>query len=206
MILIGASGHAHSCIEVIESGREFQVLGLIGLQSELDIDSVLGHAVIGWDTELERLREKYTYAHIGIGQIKTPSKRISIFHKLKALKYELPAIISVNAVISRFATIGEASIVMHGAIVNANAKIGANCIINSMALIEHDAKIKDHCHISTGVIINGGVEIGEGTFVGSGSIIKQGVKVGKNCIIEMGSKIFSNVADEVYVKNRLSDD
>jgi sugar O-acyltransferase (sialic acid O-acetyltransferase NeuD family) len=200
LLLIGASGHAHSCIEVIESANEFQVLGLIGVQAELDVDSVLGHAVIGKDAELESLREKYTYAHIGIGQIKTPSKRISVFNLLRVLKYELPVIVSPKSMISRFASIGDGTIVMHGAIVNSNAQIGENCIINSAALVEHDVIIHNHCHISTGALVNGGVLIGEGTFIGSGAMIKQGVKIGRNCVIEMGSKIFADIADGSYIK------
>ena len=67
-----------------------------------------------------------------------------------------------HAHVSRHATLGAGTIVMHGAVVNAGAVVGRNCIINSQSLVEHDAVIGDHCHIATAAAINSGVRIGAG--------------------------------------------
>ena len=200
IILIGAGGHARACIDVIEKEGQFRIAGLVE-KDESTTAKNIGYPVIGVDDDLETLRKKYTYALVTVGQIKSPETRIKIYKMLKALKYQLPIVISPSAYISKHAEIGEGTIIMHGAIVNAVARIGANCIINNTALVEHDVKIGDHCHIATGAIVNGEVEVGEGTFIGSGVVTKQTISIGKRCIIGAGCVIKKDVPDNQVVKN-----
>jgi len=75
---------------------------------------------------------------VTVGQIKSNSLRVKLFTILKDIGYTLPPIISPLAYLSKHATIGEGTIIMHHALVNANAKVGKNCIINTKALIEHE--------------------------------------------------------------------
>lgn len=184
LILIGAGGHANSCIDVIEEQGIFNIVGLIGLKSQLNT-RLLGYEVIGADSDIGRLSRIYRYALITVGQIQTGERRKALYDQALAGGFQFPSIISPNAYISRYAQIGDGTIVMHGAIVNAGANIGRNCIINSNALIEHSVNVGDNCHISTGVILNGDVRIGDDSFIGSGSVIKQGVSVGDRCIVGM---------------------
>jgi sugar O-acyltransferase (sialic acid O-acetyltransferase NeuD family) len=195
IILIGAGGHARSCIDVIEQNGIFNIAGFIGTQDELH-NEIMGYSVLGIDNDLPDLVKKYKYAIITVGQIETHAIRQSLYKKLVQLGFLLPSIISPIAHVSKNAVIGNGSIIMHGAIVNSNAKVGNNCIINSSALIEHDANIGHHSHISTGAIVNGGVSVGLGSFIGSGSVIKQGVTLGKGCIVGMGLSIRHNHADQ----------
>ena len=125
---------------------------------------------------MEKLSNKYQYACITIGQVKTPQIRIKLYKWLKELGYELPIIISPMAYVSKYSNIHEGTIIMHHVLVNANAKIGRNCIINTKALIEHDAVVEDNCHISTGAILNGGVIVKNGTFYGSNATSKEYVE------------------------------
>ena len=187
LILIGAGGHARSCIDVIEQEGCFQIAGLVGLSEQKDIKcTYYDYSVIGSDKDLCKLAKLYRYALIAVGQIQTSEQRILLYQKALKLGFQLPTIIAPTAHVSRHSSIGYGTIIMHSAIVNAGARIGNNCIINSRSLIEHDAKVEDHCHISTGAIINGGVSVGSGSFIGSGSIIKQGVTIGRECQVGMG--------------------
>lgn len=185
LILIGAGGHAHSCIDVIEQHGGFQIAGLIGLPNEMNADH-LGYSVIGIDDDLPRLAKTIQYALITLGQIKTPSHRIRLYEQVVALGFKLPSIIAPSAYVSSHATLGAGTIVMHGAIINAAARVGRNCIINTRALLEHDATVADHSHISTGVILNGNTTVGFGSFIGSGSIVKEAVLIGKGCLVGLG--------------------
>ena len=199
IILIGGGGHAKACIDVIEQGKLYRVAGIIEKEGSHN-DSVLGHSILGYDIDLKKLRNKYEYALITIGQINSPSARINAFGILKSLEFVLPTIKSPLAYVSKHAQIGEGTIIMHGALVNAGAKIGSNCIINSNALVEHDVRIGDHCHISTMAIVNGEVTVGEGTFIGSGAITKQSITIGKSCIIGSGCVLKQNIPDKVTTK------
>ena len=200
IILIGAGGHANSCIDVIELEGKYKVAGLVDKNKSNHLGS-LGYAIIGTDDDLEALRKKFQYAIITVGQIKLPEIRVRLYDILARLDYSLPSIISPKAYVSKYAQINEGTIVMHGSIVNSNAKIGRNCIINNKALIEHDAIIGDHCHISTGAIINGKVTIGNKNFIGSGVVTKESVSIGSNCVIGAGVIIKTDINSNQVIKN-----
>ena len=188
IIILGAGGHCRSLIDVIELEGKFKIAGIV--DNKLPIgNEILNYKVIGNDNDLKELRKKYEYAIVGVGQIKTPKIRIKLFNLLKSLNYTLPIIVSPRAYVSKYAEIGEGTVVMHDALVNANAKIGKNCIINTKALVEHDAIVEDNCHISTGAIVNGEAVIEEGSFVGSNAVIKERIKIFKNSFIKAGSLV-----------------
>ena len=200
ILLIGAGGHARSCIDVLEEENQFEIAGLIEKGERISNNS-LGYSVIGTDDDLKVLRKHYKNAIITVGQIKSPKIRIKLYQLLKELDFTLPVIVSPHAYVSKHAQIGEGSIIMHGVIINANAIIGNNCIINNKSLIEHDAVIGDHCHIATGAIINGEVSVGNETFIGSGAITKQCISIGNNCIVGAGVILKSDVRPNQVIKN-----
>lgn len=193
IILIGAGGHCRSCIDVIEQEARFSIAGIVEKSYSKGFgSSVLGYPIIGTDEDLSELRKKYQYALVTVGQIKSPDVRIRLYDMLLELGFEMPSIISPLAYVSKHASIGRGTIVMHQALVNAAASIGNNCIINTKALVEHDAVIEEHCHISTGAVVNGEVCIGSGSFIGSGCVIKERVKLAGGCLAGMGLSIRKN--------------
>lgn len=185
IILIGAGGHAQSCIDVIEQHGHYQIAGLVGLPEE-EHAKHLGYTVIASDNDLPELIKDYQYAVISVGQIQSPDIRMRLYQRANQLGFVLPTILAPTAYVSTHANVGPGTMVMHGAIINAGARVGNNCIINSRVLIEHNASVDDFCHISTGVIINGEVSIGAGSFIGSACVIKESVAIGKCCVIGMG--------------------
>lgn len=186
IIVVGAGGHARSCIDVIESDGTRSIGGLVGKNDEVGT-AIFGYQVLGTEADLGRLRPAHGAALVGVGHIKTAAPRERLFSLLLEQGFVLPVIISPRAYVSPRARIGDGTIVMHGAVVNAGARIGRNCIVNSQALIEHDVEIEDHCHVSTGARVNGGVSVGSGTFIGSGSTILQGIRIGARCVVAMGA-------------------
>ena len=194
ILLIGAGGHSHSCIDVIEQNDQYQIAGLVGLPAQKGIDH-MGYEVVGIDSDLPGFFRSYTYALITTGQILTADHRIRLYQYVSKIGFQLPIIIAPTAHVSRHATVGAGTIVMQGAIINAGAKVGNNCIINTRSIVEHDAIVADHCHISTGAIINGNSIIGEGSFIGSGSVVKEGVTVGQRSVVGMGLTVRHNQAE-----------
>jgi sugar O-acyltransferase (sialic acid O-acetyltransferase NeuD family) len=191
VLLIGAGGHARACIDVLEQLADYTVAGLIGLPQEVG-GAVLGYPVLGSDADLAALAARYGNALVALGQITTPEPRMKAFEAAQRSGCLLPVVISPKAYVSRHATIGAGSIVMHGAVVNAGAVVGRNCIINSQALVEHDAVVEDHCHVSTGARLNGGVRVGAGTFVGSNATVHHSVRIGVGSVIGMGYSVLAD--------------
>ena len=191
ILLVGAGGHARTCIDVIEQEGRYTVGGLVGLPEELGTH-VLGYPVLGTDSDLPDLVSGFAQVLIAVGQIKSPEARMKLHTLLEAQGCRLPVIVSPRAHVSAHAQVGAGTIVMHGAIVNAGTRIGRNCIINSQALVEHDAVVGDHCHIATAAVINGDVSIGAGSFIGSNACVRQGIRVGERCVVGMGQLVLTD--------------
>ncbi len=172
IMLLGGGGHCKSVIDVIELEDRYEIAGII-VNDMPKGSKILGYEVIGGDEDLPKLREKFSNALITVGHIRSNLVRVKLFEFLKELDYNIPTIISPLSYVSKHATLGEGTVVMHHALINASAKVGSNCIINTKALIEHDAVVEDHTHISTGAIINGGTKVKENSFVGSGAVTKE---------------------------------
>lgn len=176
IILIGGGGHCKSVIDVIELQNRYEIVGIVD-KKELIGQDVLGYKIIGCDDDLEALFATCKNAVITVGQIKSNEARVRVFDKLKNIGFNLPAIISPLAYVSKHSFVDEGTVVMHHALVNSNAKVGKNCIINTKALIEHDAVVEDNCHISTGAVVNGGAVVKKDTFYGSNATSKEYVEV-----------------------------
>jgi len=182
IIIIGSGGHANSVLDVVLSLKKFKFSGFVDKNKRKP-------NVIGSDRDLNKIFKKIKYAVIGVGQIQSSDIRKKLFSKLKKIGYKLPTIISSTSYVSRSASIGEGTVVMHGAIINSNAKVGKNNIINSKALLEHDVLIGDHCHVSTNSTINGYTEVGDNTFIGSNATLVNNIKIAKSKFIKAGSLI-----------------
>ncbi len=202
ILLIGAGGHANSCIDVLENLGTYRIVGLIGLPEEVG-SKKLGYEIIGTDADMGVLAAEYSNCLISVGQLNNPELRKNKFIEAQLLGFKFPNIISPKAYVSFHSTIGDGTIVMHGAIINAGAVVGRNSIINTMALIEHDSKIGDNCHISTRTVINGSAIVEDDVFIGSSSVLNNSIKIGKGSVIGMGSKLLKSLnPDEKYFEKR----
>ncbi len=193
ILLVGGGGHCRSCIDVIEANKQYKVAGIVE-RNGVQYSEVLGYPLLGNDSELPVLLEKYPSALVAVGQIKSSYARQELYAALKRLGAELPSIHSPHSYVSPHSVVCAGTIVMHGAIINIGATVGENCIINSHALVEHDVVIGSHCHVSTGARINGGTKIDEGCFIGSGSVVREGINIGSGCIVAAGSVVDKDLA------------
>lgn len=186
IILIGAGGHAKSCIDVIESTGEYKIEGLIDLKEKIG-QTVLNYPIIDSDENIINYINNETYFFITLGQIKTAQRRKELFKLLQDNNAKIATVISPYAYVSKHANIKQGTIVMHFAFLNAGVQVGENCIINTKAHLEHDVKVGNNCHISTSAVINGDVNIGNEVFIGSNSTIVQGTQIPDNSFIKAGS-------------------
>lgn len=190
LILIGGGGHCKSVIDVAESAG-YNILGILDMPEDIG-KSVLDYKVIGTDDDIPQFADKAEFI-ITVGFIKSPAIRMRIFDKVKEAGGKLATIIASTAHVSRYASLGEGTVVMHQTVVNAGARIGENCIINTFCNIEHDAVIGDQCHISTGTMVNGDCKVGKMCFIGSQSVLANGISICDDVIVGAGSLVRKNI-------------
>ena len=199
LILVGGGGHCKSVIEAAESAG-FTIKGILDLPEYLG-QKVLSTEGIGDDDDISKYVEECDFV-VTLGFIKNPSLRIKLHNRILESGGHLATIVASTAHVSKYATIGEGTVVLHGAMVNAGATIGKGCIINTLANIEHDAVVGDYCHISTGAMVNGDCKVGENTFLGSQSVMVNAISIPANSVFAAGSMIRKNQKIEgVYAGN-----
>lgn len=199
LILIGGGGHCKSVIEVAESAG-YTILGILDKPEEVG-KKVLAYEVIGVDDDIPQYIDKAEFI-ITVGFIKDPSLRIKLYNKVIQTGGKFATLIASTAYVSKYAKIGQGTVVMHQAFVNAGAEIGENVIVNTFANIEHDACIGNQCHISTGTMINGDCKVGDNCFIGSQSVLSNGISICSDVIVGAGSFIHKSICQTgVYSGN-----
>lgn len=199
LVLIGGGGHCKSVIEVAESAG-YQILGVLDLPEDVGKD-ILSTKVIGTDDDIPAYVDKAEFV-ITVGFIKSPATRVKLYNRVKDAGGKLAIIIASTAYVSKYATIGEGTVVMHQAFVNAGAKVGCNVILNTFTNIEHDAVIGNQCHISTGTMVNGDCKVGNNCFIGSQSVLANGITVGDDIIVGAGSFVRKSISEKgIYSGN-----
>ncbi len=199
LILVGGGGHCKSVIDVAESAG-YSILGILDKPEDVG-KTVLGYKVIGTDNDMCKLADQAEFI-VTVGQIKSPNIRIRLHQMLTDAGCHLATIIASTAHVSKYATLGEGTVIMHHAMVNADARIGQGCIINTFANIEHDAIIGNFCHISTGVMVNGECIVGNHCFVGSQSVLANCITVGDDIVVGAGSLVRKSISEKgIYSGN-----
>lgn len=199
LILVGGGGHCKSVIEAAESAG-YQILGVLDMPEEVG-KQILSTKVIGTDDDIPTYVDKTVFV-ITVGFIKNPAVRIKLYNRIKEAGGKLATVIASTAHVSKYATLGEGTVVLHHAFVNAAAKVGNNVILNNFVNIEHDAVIGDQCHISTGAMVNGECKVGERCFIGSQSVLANCITVGDDIIVGAGSFVRKSISEKgIYAGN-----
>lgn len=187
MILFGASGHCKSVIDIAESiGEKINLI----IDDNPALDTICSIPVKKYSTEFSFQQDALV---ISIGNNKIRKAKSSSLH------CKFGQLIHKSASVSKYAILGEGSVVMANAVINAAVNIGTHCIINSGAVIEHDCSLEDFVHISPNASLAGGVYIGEGTHIGIGACVLPGVKIGKWATVGAGAVILKDVPDGAVV-------
>ena len=190
LILIGGGGHCKSVIEAAESAG-YSILGVLDLPDKVG-RKILFAKVIGTDEDIPTYVDKAEFV-VSVGFIKKPETRIKLYKKVKEAGGKLATVIASTAYVSKYASIGEGTVVMHHAFINAGALVGNNVIINTFANIEHDAVVGDQCHIATGTMVNGDCKIGSNVFIGSQSVLSNGIIIGDDIVVGAGSLVRKSI-------------
>lgn len=132
---------------------------------------------------------------IAVGDNKTREK---IYHQIKKLCI-FETMQHHSAYVSRFANIGEGTVIMPKVCINAEVEIGKHCIINTASVIEHECIIEDFVHISPNASLAGNITVKKGVHIGLGANIIQGVTIGEYAIIGAGTVVLNDVPDGAVV-------
>ena len=191
ILIFGLGGHANMCIDILKKTTEFNLVGFIDDNPE--VDNSHGLKYFGNFTNIDYLISKgLKNIVIGIGFISNLKKREEIFLKLEP-KLNIPSLIHNSAIIEPSASIGIGCQIMAGSIIGSNVTVKNNCIINSGAIISHDSFIDRSSHVTPGACIAGNVKIGKRTTIGMCSTIYIGLSIGDDVVINNNESVVNDM-------------
>ncbi|MEC4726562.1 acetyltransferase [Shewanella sp. D64] len=193
IIMIGSGGHASVLTDILLQNTH-TILAVIS--PDKGTSSVFNH-IQHFDSDDDILQFSQNEVKLvnGLGSLPRQGLRHEIFNYFTQLNFQFETVISQNAMLSPYSTIGVGSQILTGAIIQTGAVIGASTIVNSGAIVEHDCHIGMHCHIAPGATICGNVHIGEHTHIATGANVIQGVSIGKHCIVAAGATVTKDMPD-----------
>ena len=185
MYLYGAGGHAKVIMDVLkENGIE--LTGII--DDNPHIREWMGYPVLSYDPK------RMFPILISVGN---NSIRKNIAEQLYKKNAVFGTAISIHAIVSPYAKIGEGSVIMQGSILQSCCQTGKHCIVNTGAAIDHECILEDYVHVSPHATLCGNVQVGEGSWIGAGAVIAPGIKIGKRTVIGSGSVVCKDMPDGV---------
>ena len=188
--ILGASGHGKVVAEIAELNGYQDIIFFDDLWPNLK--NVEHWPVVGSLEVLLAVASDFelTLVAIGNNQVRLEKQKC-----LKSAGARFSVLVHPAATVSRYAQLGQGTVVMANAVINPFVKIGDACIVNTSATIDHDCIIADGVHVSPGSNIAGAVSIGEASWIGIGSQVKQLMSIGRGVTVGAGSTVIKNIPD-----------
>lgn len=192
IILVGGF---HEMIELCEDAG----LNIIGIIDNNLSGEYYGYPIIGTDNDAIALYKLYPNCQIVITP-DSPQIRKKNVALYRSAGFSFATIKHPSASVSRYATIGEGTVIQRGVNVSANTKIGDFCKLNTSCNVMHDNAIGDYVTIGPNAVLLGYVAIGEQSYIGANSTLLPKICVGEQSTIGAGAVVTRSVGNGLKVK------
>ena len=161
LLILGAGEFGHVVKEIAED---------IGIFDKIDFLDDFNPLAIGRFDDMEKLKSEYKNAVVALGNAEL---RLGYIEKLRAAGFQIPAIISPKAYVSKSAKIGNGTIVEPFSAVNANSEVGIGVLLRCGSVIDHNAKVGDFCYIDCGVVVKANNSVGFKIKIAANSVVEK---------------------------------
>ena len=192
VILIGGF---HEIIELCEEAN-FEVVGIIDNNI---IGSYLGYPIIGTDDEAQLLFNEYGKIPLIITP-DYPLLREKLVCKYSVIGYKFKTLISPQSKISKYANIGNGTVIQSGVNVSSFSTIGDFVKLNVNCNIMHDTIIEEYATIAPNSVVLGRVKIGKKSYIGANSTILPEIQIDDNVMVGAGAVVTKNVISNSIIK------
>ena len=192
ILLVGAF---HEMIELCELCG-YEIDGII--DNEV-VGEYYGYKIVGTDDDARNLFCQYKNALVVITP-SIPHIREQLVNLYSSIGYRFATLVSPYARVSKYAIIGEGTVIQSGANVSANTQIGRFVKLNTNCNIMHDNVIGDFVTVSPNAVTLGFVKTANRAFIGANSTILPYLSLGEDCVVGAGAVVTKNVEPKLTVK------
>lgn len=182
VVIIGAGGHGKIVADIVLASGD----SVLGFLDDKASGKIMGFDVLGKTDTFKNYPDAYFI--IAVGNNKA---RKNISETIKGAK--IYTAVHPSASISRFAEVGEGSVICAGSVIAPEAKIGVHCIINHGVDVDHECIIGSFTHVSPNACICGQCKVGEFSHIGAGVSVKNNVEIGSYVILGAGAAVVKNI-------------
>jgi sugar O-acyltransferase (sialic acid O-acetyltransferase NeuD family) len=189
LLLIGASGHAHALLALLQRHDAYEPVGLI--DSFQPAGSMAhGLPILGGEADVPALCEAHQLRHLVVA-IGHNFQRQAITQRLQERIPDaiFPALVDPSAVVAADAQLGPGTVVMAQAHVGAGCILEAGALLNTKASLDHDSTMEPFTSLAPGVITGGNVRIGLRSFIGLGSHVVHRIQIGQDTVVGAGALV-----------------
>ena len=176
--IIGSGGHANSLIDLINSSKNYKIIGYF----DKKINNKIKLKYLGDDNQIKN--NQFDFAAMGIGLALQPKHKMQIINKYLKIGIRFPKLIHKFSYVSRTSKIEDGVQIFAGSVINSNTEIKCHSVINTGSIVEHDCYIGEYCFVCPGSIVLGSSKIGKNTIIGSKNIILPKTEVLSNSFIK----------------------
>jgi sugar O-acyltransferase (sialic acid O-acetyltransferase NeuD family) len=193
IILFGGGIHVRYCIDIIEKGNRFNIVGITDPYLEIGAD-ILGYKIIGRQEHIKSLVSdfKVEAGIVTIGDNWTRKiVRDTILEQIP--DFEFVSAIHPSVILGNNVMVGNGTVIMAGCIISPNTRIGEFCFFASGAILEHDSIMEDFGSLSAGSVTGGKVIIRNFAAIMLGVIIFDRVTIGEHSVVGSGSLVTKDI-------------
>jgi sugar O-acyltransferase (sialic acid O-acetyltransferase NeuD family) len=197
VVIVGGSGHGKVVIDIVERTGQFNVLGILDAQLPFG-QQVLGHPVIGYESELVTMIQKQQVEGllVAVGDNWLRSRILSSIRALSST-IKFPSAVHPSAQLAKNVQLGSGTVVMAGCVINSDTTIGDFCILNTHCSVDHGCKLGDYVSFAPHACAGGNVEVDDYTAVCLGVNIIHGVKIGAHTVVGAGATVLNDIPPQV---------
>jgi sugar O-acyltransferase (sialic acid O-acetyltransferase NeuD family) len=191
IIIIGASGHARVCLDILLANKK-EIIGFCDDDPMLKGLLLNGYPILGDTIEV--------ISRYGGGKIDFFVAIGNNIHRKNIVKNLINHNISVkinaihpSAIVSPRVSIGVGNFIAPGVIINSNTVINNYTIVNTGTTIDHDNLIHNFSQISPGCNLCGHVTVEEQAFLGTGTTVIPNKTIGSHAIIGAGAVVIQDI-------------
>lgn len=191
-IVLGTGGHSRVLISILSAIPEVEIAGVVDLGKLIPGEEILDVPVLGSVQVLDDIADRSeTNIYLAIGD---NALRRDWFHKLNAMGFALPNLVSGDAIVDRHARMGKGNVICPRAYIGPGAILGDNNLLNTASLIEHEVRVGSHCHFAPSSTVAGRTSIGDETLVGAGATIIDRIQIAGGTTIGAGAVVIRTIA------------
>jgi sugar O-acyltransferase (sialic acid O-acetyltransferase NeuD family) len=192
VVIFGVGDFARIAAVYLREDSDFDVAAFTVDEQYIVETELLGLPVLPFEN-LGRTHRPDDYAmFVAIGFSRVNKMRTEVYHRCKALGYELISYVSSAAHVLVPVEMGDNCFVFEANVIQPFVRLGNNVILWSGNHIGHDSVIGDHCFIASHAVISGNVTIGESCFVGVNATFRDAINVAPECVIGAGAVVMGD--------------